>query len=93
MILASPKLEPRACWKFTAEVLILHHPTTIWTGYQAMVHAGPIRQTATIIEIKGCDRLRTGDKDEVRFQFIKQPEYLKKGMRLVFREGKTKAVG
>lgn len=37
--------------------------------------------------------LRTGDKAVIRFRFIKNPEYLKTGMRLVFREGRTKAVG
>ena len=37
--------------------------------------------------------LRTGDKAVVHFRFIKHPEYLKSGQRLVFREGRTKAVG
>lgn len=39
------------------------------------------------------DHLRTGDKATVRFRFIKNPEYLKPDMRMVFREGRTKAVG
>ena len=39
------------------------------------------------------DHLRTGDKALVHFQFIKQPELLKPGTRMVFREGRTKAVG
>ena len=37
--------------------------------------------------------LRTGDKATVRFRFIKNPEYLRTDMRMVFREGRTKAVG
>jgi hypothetical protein len=37
--------------------------------------------------------LRTGDKAVVRFRFIKNPEYLRIDMRMVFREGRTKAVG
>lgn len=37
--------------------------------------------------------LRTGDKAVVHFRFIKHPEYLKAGQRMVFREGRTKAVG
>lgn len=37
--------------------------------------------------------LRTGDKAHVHFRFIKHPEYLKPGQRMVFREGRTKAVG
>jgi len=39
------------------------------------------------------EHLRTGDKAVVRFRFIKNPEYLRPDIRLVFREGRTKAVG
>lgn len=34
--------------------------------------------------------LRTGDRATVTFEFIAQPEYIKEGMKLLFREGKTK---
>lgn len=34
--------------------------------------------------------LRTGDRATVTFEFISQPEYIKEGMKLLFREGKTK---
>ena len=40
-----------------------------------------------------ADCLRTGDKANVHFKFVKHPEFLKVGQRLVFREGRTKAVG
>ncbi|CAH8626091.1 unnamed protein product [Schistosoma rodhaini] len=93
MVLLAPESKPKACIEFIAEVLILHHPTTISVGYQAMVHAGPVRQTATILKLNSHERLRTGDKDMVVFRFIKSPEYLYTGLRLIFREGKTKAVG
>ena len=39
------------------------------------------------------DHLRTGDKATCLFRFIKNPEYLRLGTRMVFREGRTKAVG
>ena len=39
------------------------------------------------------DCLRTGDKAVVRCRFIKLPEYLRIGQRIVLREGRTKAVG
>ena len=39
------------------------------------------------------DHLRTGDKASCLFRFIKNPEYLRPGARMVFREGRTKAVG
>ncbi|KAK1799144.1 hypothetical protein P4O66_007398, partial [Electrophorus voltai] len=92
MVMVSPRLNPQASWEFEAEILVLHHPTTISPRYQAMVHCGSIRQTATILTMNR-DCLRTGDKATVHFRFIKTPEYLHVDQRLVFREGRTKAVG
>lgn len=92
MVMVSPDLNPQACWEFEGEILVLHHPTTISSRYQAMVHCGSIRQTASILNMsKEC--LRTGDKAQVRFRFIKHPEYIRPQQRMVFREGRTKAVG
>lgn len=92
MVMVSPDINPQACWEFEGEILVLHHPTTISSRYQAMVHCGSIRQTASILTMsKDC--LRTGDKANVRFKFIKHPEYIRPGQRMVFREGRTKAVG
>ncbi|XP_058795874.1 GTP-binding protein 1 isoform X2 [Phymastichus coffea] len=92
MVMVSPALNPQACWEFEGEILVLHHPTTISSRYQAMVHCGSIRQTASILSMSQ-DCLRTGDKALVHFRFIKHPEYIKPGQRMVFREGRTKAVG
>ena len=36
MVLVSPLLNPTASWEFEGEILVLHHPTTISTRYQAM---------------------------------------------------------
>lgn len=56
------------------------------------MHCGSIRQTASILSMsKEC--LRTGDKALIHFRFIKHPEYMTPGQRMVFREGRTKAVG
>lgn len=92
MVMVAPALNPQACWEFEGEILVLHHPTTISSRYQAMVHCGSIRQTASILSMSR-DCLRTGDKALVHFRFIKHPEYIKRGQRIVFREGRTKAVG
>lgn len=90
--MVSPAVNPSACWEFEGEILVLHHPTTISSRYQAMVHCGSIRQTASILSMSQ-ECLRTGDKALVHFRFIKHPEYIKAGQRMVFREGRTKAVG
>uniref|UniRef100_A0A0N5BDG7 Tr-type G domain-containing protein n=1 Tax=Strongyloides papillosus TaxID=174720 RepID=A0A0N5BDG7_STREA len=92
MVLLSPTINPISCYEFEAEIVILHHPTTIALNYQAMVHVGSVRQTAQIISM-GKDVLRTGDRDTVKFRFIRHPEYLRIGTRLVFREGRSKAIG
>lgn len=36
MVMVSPALNPKACWEFEGEILVLHHPTTISSRYQAM---------------------------------------------------------
>ena len=36
MYIVSEKLNPIATWEFEAEILVLHHPTTISINYQAM---------------------------------------------------------
>lgn len=51
MLLIDPALNPTATTTFDAEVHILHHPTTIKLGYQAVIHAGMVRQAATIVRI------------------------------------------
>lgn len=57
-----------------------------------LVHTGSCRQTIKIMDMSQ-DCLRTGDKALVRCRFIKLPEYLRTGQRMVLREGRTKAVG
>ena len=36
MVLVSHPEDARATWEFDADVLVLHHPTTISAKYQAM---------------------------------------------------------
>ena len=57
-----------------------------------LVHCGSSKQTASIVSMNK-EHLRTGDKATCLFRFIKNPEYLRPGARMVFREGRTKAVG
>jgi GTPase len=78
--------------EFEAEVLILFHSSTLAKGYQSVLHCGPVRQTACIVELTQ-PYLRTGDRSLVKFRFLKRPEFLHEGARLLFREGRTKGVG
>jgi GTPase len=72
--------------EFEAEVLVLYHSTTIAQRYQAMVHCGCVRQAAKIMAMDK-QFIRTGDRALVHFKFLQHPEFVKEGMRLVFRDG------
>jgi GTPase len=96
--------EKNSCQVFTeffAKINILQsHHTTIKVGYKPCLHIGQVRQCASILEIKkenplsiDDNVLRTGDSAIVKMRFLKHPEYIKKDMKLVFRDGRMKAVG
>lgn len=92
MVLVDPALKPRATWEFKAEVVILHHATTIRERYQAVIHCGVIRQAAMVKHMSE-ELLRTGDKSIVTFRFMYRGEYMTPGLVLLFREGRTKGLG
>ncbi|CAL8255984.1 unnamed protein product [Lota lota] len=93
MVMVSPEMDPTICWLFEAEIVLLFHAKTFHKGFQVTVHVGNVRQTATVMAVHGKEELRTGEKAVVRFKFIKHPEYLKVGAKLLFREGVTKGIG
>ncbi len=86
---------------FYARINVLHHSTTIKSGYSPVIHCGPIRQTAKIdLEVlepsnkednKGL--LRSGDNKIVKFTFAYHPEFIEEKMVFFFRDGTTKGVG
>lgn len=92
MVLLGADANPQSTWEFTAEIVILHNPTTIKPGYQAVIHCGVIRQAAKIVSISK-EYLRMGDKGYVHFRFMYRPEYLKEGVPFMMREGRTKGLG
>ncbi len=92
MILLDKNSPQTSVWEFEAEVVILHHATTIQKNYQAVIHCGVIRQAAKVVEMNK-ELLRTNDKGHIRFKFMYRPEYLKTGTTILFREGRTKGLG
>lgn len=92
MVLVDAAVQPKTTWEFRAEVVILHHATTIRERYQAMIHCGIIRQCAAVKHMS-CELLRTGDKAIVTFRFMYHGEFLRPGSPLLFREGRTKGLG
>uniref|UniRef100_A0A2P2IDC5 GTP-binding protein 1 n=1 Tax=Hirondellea gigas TaxID=1518452 RepID=A0A2P2IDC5_9CRUS len=92
MVLVDEAHVPLPVTVFTAQVLVLHHPTTIKCNYEPVLHCGNIRQTV-IIEDMTEDALRSGDSAIITFRFKCRPEFLHKGRTLILREGNTKCLG
>lgn len=93
MVMLDKQSDYKTVKYFEAEVIILHHATTIKPKYQAVVHVGVVRQTAQVVQIKDKDLIRTGDKATVLFKFINSPEYIHLGANILFREGRTRGLG
>ena len=78
--------------KFSADIVILHHPTTITKRYQPMIHCCGMSQAAKIKKMEQ-EQMRSGDKSRVEFELIYRPEYIEEDKYLIFREGTTKGIG
>ena len=83
---------PHLVSEFICKVKLLHHHTTIRTGYQPIIHIGNISQACIIMEMDK-QTLRLYEESIVKFKFRYHPEYIEKGMKVLFREGKTKGTG
>jgi elongation factor 1-alpha len=92
MVLCSPLLKPKAVKSFEADVLVLHHPTRIASGYEPVFHSHTIAES---VKFKLLDKeyLKSGESGKVRMTFKYRPQFVQIGDRFVFREGKTKGIG
>lgn len=92
--------------EFVADIKVMKsHSTTIRVGYEPVIHASVIRQTATLTHIenkmnsrdpdstKDDNILRTGDTATATFRFRYHSEFLIPGMRILLNEGRTKCIG
>ena len=92
MVLVEKSVCAETAWEFDAEVVILHHATTIKEKYQPIIHAGVVRQAATVMTMTK-ELLRPGDQGLIHFRFAYHPELIHNGMNILFREGRTKGLG
>jgi hypothetical protein len=60
-----------------------------------MLHCGVIRQSVNLKKIYQTEEelLRNEDRGLVRFRFMYSPEYIKLGLTILLREGRTKILG
>ena len=90
---SSSGTSPRASKEFDANVIILHHQTTIQCGYQPVIHCGVLRQAAQLMSIEDSDSLKTGERATVRFKFCYFADMILPGSTFLFREGRAKGIG
>lgn len=82
------------CRQFEADIYILYNTNGgIRPGFQGTVYVNSIMQNADIVEIKEKESLSAGERACVRFQFLRHPEFLRVGAKILFREGRTKGIG
>jgi GTPase len=109
MVIVSVQEKTNASYEFEAEVNILtNHHTTIKLGYEPCIHINNISQTCKILNIdkikskvkdedgdieEGKIILRPGDKANIHFKFKMKPEYIREGLRIIFRENKVRGIG
>ncbi|ESO96458.1 hypothetical protein LOTGIDRAFT_159869 [Lottia gigantea] len=92
MVLVSSEVKPISCMEFEADIYVLYHASQITVGFQTTLHIGTVCQTAIITQINQAN-IKTNQKARVMFKLIKQPEFIRVGSRLIFRQGRTKGMG
>ncbi|HMK54373.1 MAG TPA: GTP-binding protein [Methanobacteriaceae archaeon] len=92
MIICHPDYEPQAVREFEAEVAILVHPTTISEGYECITHIETLAETTWFQPLEQ-DYLSAGDTGKILMKFKYRPCAIRKGQKLIFREGRSKGVG
>ncbi|XP_063545302.1 GTP-binding protein 2 isoform X1 [Cydia strobilella] len=94
-VLLEDPSDPRGCMYFQATIHVLRHSTAISPGFQCTVHVGNVRQTAIIEGIMSHSAmLRCGESAPALFRFLRCPEHLVRGRRLLLAAGGgTRAIG
>ncbi len=92
MVLLRADAEPVAVKRFSADVFILHHPTTIREGYECVFHVNAARMTCRIDQMSK-EPLRSGDKASISVSTLFRPFYAQPGQEFLLREGRTRGIG
>ncbi len=93
IIIGDPDVEVSPCREFEANIVVTKHARRITEGYSPVYHSHTIHQTVELVKIYGKDYLTVGDFAQVRIRFIKHPENVYVGDKLVLREANTRAIG
>ncbi len=91
MVLLPIDADPTPVREFSAEVMVLNHPTRIQSGYEPVVHLETVSEAAAFHPDDG--QLLPGDTGTAKIRFKFRPYLIEPGQRFVFREGQSKGVG
>ncbi|RLN81691.1 hypothetical protein BBJ28_00020076, partial [Nothophytophthora sp. Chile5] len=100
-MLIHPSVRPLATRQFDAELHFLPDARAFRENFQAVIHAGQVRQMAKLVRIEDSADAIVGQKTSTllpattlcRFEFMYWPEYMRPDLPLVLREGSAQAVG
>lgn len=95
MKLLAPETKPAAAYYFQARVRVVSGECGVGRGCELTAHIGNVRQTVVVAGVLGKDRIRTTDSQpsSVLLRFLRQPEYVSVGARLLLRQGGVQGVG
>ncbi|KAJ3122370.1 GTP binding protein [Nowakowskiella sp. JEL0407] len=96
---------PRVVWEFEAEMNALNDSKSFTVGNKGVVYCGSVRQGVKVISIETDGRdsgkenetkeqvLKNGQKGRVTFRFSVEPEFVRVGWTVLFRDGSVKGIG
>jgi GTPase len=93
----TPSIPNNNCRKFSADINILHHHTTIRNKYNCFLNSGMIRSKADIVGLrdknkKQIDNVRAGDSVTADFE-LANVYHLEPGQLIMFRENLVRGAG
>eukprot|EP00117_Sycon_ciliatum_P021435 scpid44910/ scgid18785/ GTP-binding protein 2; GTP-binding-like protein 2 len=80
------------CWEFEANLYPLSNPAAVHAQRHVNVLMGAIRQGAVVLNIDG-GAMSFGACTTIRFRFLRSPEYVTEGRRLIIQCGGCKGIG
>ena len=81
------------CVYFQARIHVLNHPRVISPGLQTTAFIGNTRQTVVVVALMGKKSISNNESASAMLRFLRQPEFVKPGARILLRDSCSKAVG
>ena len=83
---------PKIYNEFSAIIMVVDNNTILKQNFICVLYCRNIRQSCQILEIQHFS-MKCGEKGMVKFRFLKYPECVKVGDRIIIFESKIRAIG